>query len=114
MSRHYKKYSKEFKLQCVKECEAGATFYSVDKKYGLSFGTAGNWCSNYKARGEESLEKHNSMQRQYTADFKRKVIAAYYAGEGSLDVVARKYDILSESTVLKWIRQYNNHEEGFT
>lgn len=111
MSRHYKKYSKEFKLQCVKECEAGATFYSVDKKYGLSFGTAGNWCSNYKARGEESLEKHNSMQRQYTANFKRKVIAAYYAGEGSLDVVARKYDILSESTVLKWIRQYNNHEE---
>lgn len=40
MSRHYKKYSKEFKLQCVKECEAGTTFYSVDKKYGLSFGTA--------------------------------------------------------------------------
>lgn len=111
MSKKYKKYSKEFKLQCVKECEAGATFYSVDKKYSLSLGTAGNWCAIYKVRGEEGLERHNSMLCHYTADFKKKVVAAYFAGEGSIATVARKYGILSESSVLKWIKQYNNHEE---
>ena len=59
MSRKYKKYSKEFKLQAVRDCEEGATFYSVDKKYGLSFGTTGKWFAYYKAQGEDALEKHN-------------------------------------------------------
>lgn len=111
MSRKYKKYSKEFKLQAVRECEEGATFYSVDKKYGLSFGTTGKWFAYYKAQGEDALEKHNSMLCRYSAEFKRKVVDDYLSGGGSYQTIAIKYGILSEPTVMKWVRKYNSHEE---
>lgn len=111
MSRKYKKYSSEFKLQAVKECEEGATFYSDDKKYGLSLGTTGKWFAYYKAYGEDALKRHTSMLCCYTADFKQKVVADYLSGGGSYQTIAIKYGILSEPTVINWVRQYNNHEE---
>lgn len=37
-----RKYSKEFKLK-VKEHEEGASFYSLEKKYGITLGTVKRW-----------------------------------------------------------------------
>ncbi len=33
-----RKYTKEFKLKVLKEHEEGASFYSLEKKYGITLG----------------------------------------------------------------------------
>ena len=81
MSR--KKYSKEFKLKVLREHDEGASFYSLEKN---------NLC-------------------RYTAEFKKKVVMDYLSGGGSGQSVAVKYDIHAQSTVLKWVTQYNSHVE---
>ena len=42
-------------------------------------------------------------KRKYTKEFKLKVLKG--------QSIAVKYGIHAESTVLKWVRQYNSHEE---
>lgn len=39
------------------------------------------------------------------------VVDAYLNGEGSLDDLAIKYNISSNSTIIKWIKDYNSHME---
>lgn len=58
-----------------------------------------------------TLEKHNSMLCRYSAEFKRKVVDDYLSGGGSYQTIAIKYGILSEPTVMNWVRKYNSHEE---
>lgn len=58
-----------------------------------------------------SLERHNSNLCWYTSDFKQTVVSDYLSGGGSFEAIAVKYGIHAESTVLKWVKQYNNHEE---
>ena len=38
-----RKYSKEFKQKVLKEHEAGASFYFLEKKYGITLGTVKRW-----------------------------------------------------------------------
>ena len=107
----HKKYDREFKLKMIKEYEAGASYYSIEKKYGLPFGTVSVWDDKYKAKGADNLDRHNSMLCRYTAEFKQTVVNDYLAGGGSIRDLSIKYGINGESTVLKWVKQYNNHEE---
>lgn len=107
-----KKYSKEFKLQLIrKHIDEGISRYQLEKENGLCFGMIRDWLDAYEARGEDGLEKHNSMNYRYSAEFKQRVINEYLAGGISMRKLAKKHGILAESTVLKWIKQYNNHEE---
>ena len=109
MSR--KKYSKEFKLSIIREREQGASFYSLERKYNLNLGLVRRWYAAYLQNGEDALEKKNSNYCCYSAEFKNKVVASYLAGEGSFLDIAVKYGINAQSTVLKWVKQYNNHED---
>lgn len=106
-----RKYSKEFKLKVLKEHEEGASFYSLEKKYGITLGSVKRWNSAFKAHGEDVLARQNSNLCRYTAEFKKKVVLDYLSGGGSGQSVAVKYGIHAESTVLKWVRQYNSHVE---
>lgn len=106
-----KKYNKEFKLKVLKEHEEGASFYSLEKKYDIVLGTVKRWNAAFVAHGESALERHNSMLCRYTSDFKRTVVSDYLSGGGSFAVIAVKYGIHAESTVLNWVKQYNSHEE---
>lgn len=106
-----RKYSKEFKLKVLKECAEGASFYSLEKKYDIVLGTVKRWNAAFKAHGEEALERHNSNLCRYSAEFKQKVVSDYRSGGGSFESIAVKYGIHAESTVLKWVKQYNSHEE---
>ena len=106
-----RKYTKEFKLKVLKEHEEGASFYSLEKKYGITLGTVKRWNSAYRAHGEDVLAPQNSNLCRYTAEFKKKVVLDYLSGGGSGQSIAVKYGIHAESTVLKWVRQYNSHEE---
>ena len=106
-----KKYSKEFKLKVLKEHEEGASFYSLEKKYNIVFGTVKRWNAAFKAHGETTLDHHNSNLCRYSAEFMQKVVSDYLSGGGSFESIAVKYGIHAESTVLKWVKQYNSHEE---
>lgn len=106
-----RKYSKEFKLQLLKEHEQGASFYSLEKEHGIAFGTIRNWYAAMKKNGPDALERRNSMLCRYTADFKMQVVKDYLSGGESYLTVALKYGINGETTVRNWVMQYNNHEE---
>ena len=106
-----RKYSKEFKLKVLKEHEGGASFYSLEKKYGITLGTVKRWNAAFAAYGEDVLAYQNGNLCRYTAEFKQKVVLDYLSGGGSLQSVAVKHGIHAESTVLKWVRQYNSHVE---
>lgn len=108
---HKKKYSKEFKLKVLKEHEGGASFYSLEKKYGITLGTIKRWNASFAAYGEDAFDRQNGNLCRYTAEFKQKVVLDYLSGSGSFWSVAAKYGIHAESTVLKWVRQYNSHVE---
>ena len=106
-----RKYSKEFKLKVLKEHEEGASFYFLEKKYGITFGSVKRWNSAYIAHGADVLARQNSNLCRYTAEFKQEVVQDYLSGGGSFRSVAVKHGIHAESTVMKWVKQYNSHVE---
>lgn len=110
MSR--KKYSKEFKLELLKEHhEKGISYWKLGKLHGIEASIIRRWGYAYDAFGEEGLEKHNSDLCNYSSEFKKKVITEYLEGTISIQDLTYKHKILAPSTVRKWIKQYNNHEE---
>ena len=70
------------------------------------------WNSAFRAHGEDALVPQNSDLCRYTAEFKKEVVLDYLSGGGSGPSIAVKYGIHAESTVLKWVKQYNSHEES--
>lgn len=107
-----KKYSKEFKLKLLKEHdEKGISYWKLGKEYGIEASIIRRWGYAYATFGEHSLEKHNSNLCNYSAQFKQSIVEEYHKGNISIQDLAYKYKILAPSTVGKWIKQYNNHEE---
>lgn len=107
-----KKYSIEFKLRLLKEHEEnGVSFYKLEKDNEISFGTVRHWLAAYKRYGEDGLVRTNSMLCKFSAEFKQQVVQEYLAGGISTLELAHKHGIRAESTVSKWIKQYNSHEE---
>ena len=68
------------------------------------------WINKYRAYGSGVFDSkpHNS---KYTKEFKQEVVEAYLTGEGSIEVIANKYNVHSDSTVMSWIKKYNNLKE---
>ncbi len=83
----------------------------MEKKYDITLGTVKRWNSAFKSRGEAAFDYHNSNLCRYTAEFKQKVVDDYLSGGDSFQSIAVKYGIHAESTVLKWVKQYNSHKE---
>ena len=106
-----RKQTKEFKLKVLKEHEERASFYSLEKKYGITLGTVKRWNAAFQAHGEDALAPQNSDLCRDTAEFKKEAVLDYLSGGGSGQSIAVKYGIHAESTVLKWVKQYNSHEE---
>lgn len=110
MSR--KKYSKKFKLQLLKEhSEKGISYWKLGRRYGIEASIIRRWGYVYDTFGEEGLDKHNSDLCNYSSEFKQKVVTEYLEGNISIQDLTYKHKILAPSTVRKWIKQYNNHEE---
>lgn len=110
MSR--KKYSKEFKLQLINEHnENDISYWKLGKDYGIEASIIRRWGYVYDTFGEKGLEKHNSDLCNYSAEFKKMIVAEYLKGDISIQDLTYKYKIHAPSTVRSWIKQYNNHEE---
>lgn len=104
-------FSPQEKLKIVKEYLCGNTSYiKLGRKYSIDESCIRQWIAKYKAFGEHAFELGNNNER-YTAGFKRKVVEAYLRGEGSYRDITIAYKIHADSTVLKWVSQYNNHVE---
>ena len=110
--RKKRKHSKEFKLELIRQHEEdGISYYKLEKDNDLAFGTIRHWHTSYKSYGEDGLVRCNSMLCRYSAEFKKKVVAEYLEGGISTLDLAMKHGIHAESTVAKWIKLYNSHEE---
>lgn len=107
-----KKYTKEFKLKLLKEHSGqGISFWKLGKQYGIEASIIRRWWYAYDALGEDGLIKHNSNLCNYSGEFKLKVVKEYLAGGVSQQTLAKKYGILTPSTIGSWLKAYNNHEE---
>lgn len=105
------KYSKELKISIVKKYLNGeASTTSLAKETGIHHSIINRWIKNYQVNGEAAFDatNHNSS---YTKEFKEKVVLAYLNGEGSSLELCTKYHISSNTTLNKWIKDYNSHIE---
>ena len=106
------KYTKEFKLELLKEHnEQGVSFWSLGKQYNIDESIIRRWWHAYDAYGEEGLTKHNSNLCNYSAEFKQQVVEEYLSGGVSQQSLTKKYGILAPSTISCWVKAYNNHDE---
>ena len=106
------KYTKEFKLEILKEHkEQGVSFYKLGKNYNIEPSIIRRWWHVYNTHGESGLDQHDSNLFNYSADFKQMVVREYLGGGISQQSLAKKYGLLSPSTISSWVKVYNNHEE---
>ena len=69
-----------------------------------------SWISRYRKQGCTAFFKGNG-NRSYTKEIKERAVKEYLAGTGSLLYICEKYDIPSDKTLIKWIKQYNANME---
>lgn len=104
------KIEPEEKIRLVKKYVAGkGSITSLAREAGVDEKAFKEWYYLYKYQGESRLytKTHN---RQITEEEKRKAVLEYLKGELSLLESACKHDA-SSSSLRKWIKMYNAHEE---
>lgn len=105
------KYSKELKLSIVKRYLNGeGTAYTLAKEVGTTNAIILRWVKKYQAFGESAFNISNS-NASYTKEFKEQVVLDYLNGEGSYTDLMIKYNIPANSTIEKWVNDYNSHIE---
>lgn len=101
------------RLLLIKECLAKRMrIREAARRAGVHPSTIEKWISHYKAEEEAGLQDRNKAQKSYDEETKRKAVADYLSGGGSLLSIARRYSIRSENLLLRWIRAYNSHGEN--
>ena len=104
------KYSKELKLEIVKQYLKGETvsylanLYNVSNNHGIPIL---EWVHKYEVLGETAFEE-SSTNKSYSKKFKLQVIQDYLEGKDSYEGLTNKYNILSSSIVTKWVKKYND------
>lgn len=105
------KYSKEVKLNIVKRYLNGEkSFRALADELHTSSSLIQRWVRMYKEYGEAAFDT-NQSNNIYTKQFKHKVVLAYLNGDRSYADLMVKYNISSDSTIIKWVNDYNSHIE---
>ena len=105
------KFSKEQKIEICKRYLDGSESISIlAEEINAGKTTIERWIKIFKAYGESAFDEKPANE-SYTKEFKCKVVEEYLAGESSLIEIALKYNIPSDSTVLAWVKLYNDHIE---
>lgn len=68
------------------------------------------WAKKYKAYGA-SVFINKTRNNYYSQEFKERVVKEYLNGTSSPNELIIKYNIPSRSTLVRWIKMYNNHIE---
>lgn len=69
--------------------------------------TLQKWVRKYQMHGADWIRDKNRVT--YTEEIKKNAAEDYLSGKGSLDDICLKYKIRTDSTLLKWIKWYNDH-----
>ena len=105
------KFSKEQKIEiCKRYLDGSESISMLAEEINAGKSTIKRWIKIFKAYGDSAFDEKTANE-SYTKEFKRKVVEAYLAGEGSLIDIALKYNIPSDRTVLAWVKLYNDHIE---
>ena len=104
-----RKYTKEFKIRVVQQYLNGeGSSITLGKKYGINGDMILRWIRKYKTHGEKAFD-YTKTNTAYTKEFKTKVVLEYLNAESSATELMIKYNIPSDSTILKWVKDYNSH-----
>lgn len=68
------------------------------------------WAKKYKAYGA-SVFNNKTRNNYYLQEFKERVVKEYLDGTSSPNELIIKYNIPSRTTLVSWIKMYNNHIE---
>ena len=105
------KFSKQQKIEiCRRYLYGSESVISLAKEINAGKNTVKKWIRIFKAYGDSVFDEKPANE-SYTKEFKCKVVEEYLAGESSLIDIALKYNIPSDSTVLAWVKLYNDHIE---
>ena len=105
------KYSKELKLGIVKRYINGeGSTYTLAREINSVDSVVLRWIKKYQVLGESAFDIHDT-NASYTGEFKQQVVLAYLNKEGTFDDLAIKYNISSNTTIQKWVQDYNSHIE---
>lgn len=53
------------------------------------------------------MPRRSHKNKKYSPELKMAVVQAYFAGKGSMEYLAKKYELADESRVRDWIKCYN-------
>lgn len=99
------------KLNIVKRYLNGEkSFRALADELHTSSSLIQRWVRMYKEYREAAFDT-NQSNNIYTKQFKHKVVLAYLNGDGSYADLMVKYNISSDSTIIKWVNDYNSHIE---
>ena len=105
------KCSKELKLSIVKSyLNKDGSYEILAKEANVHFTTVRKWIKKYVAFGESAFDSTNT-NASYTKEFKEHVVLDYLNGAGAYIDLAVKYKIPSNSTIEKWVEDYNSYIE---
>lgn len=104
-------YSKELKIKTVKRYLNGeSSQLSLAKEVGTNETVIRKWVLKYKNYGDTAFDTSNT-NASYTKEFKEKVVLSYLNGEGSYLQLAIRFNIPTDSIIIKWVKSYNSHIE---
>ncbi|WP_066712009.1 helix-turn-helix domain-containing protein [Clostridium sp. Marseille-P299] len=111
------KYSPETKASACEDYLSGnLSMREICAKYDIPFNekkrncSVHKWLHFYNYSGIEVFQNPIG-NKAYTKEFKTEMVERYLRGEGSLEELAAKYNILSDSTLKQWIMKYNANRE---
>ena len=105
------KYTIEEKVQAVLDYKNGKRgTIQICNDLEIEQSSLYSWVRIYDKYGESGFLP-KTKNKQYTKDFKEIVVQAYLNEQGSFKKIAIDYDILSDSTLRRWVKSYNSHEE---
>jgi transposase len=92
------RFSKQIIRQAVAEVESGVSRQEVCKKYGMSYGTLGEWLLKYG-----SQEYQENKRSQFSNSQKRDIIRRLQSGKITIAEASLAYKV-DRRTLQKWLR----------
>ena len=105
------KHSPEWKICLVKKYLSGDGSYDfLAEANGISGETLRRWVLRYQEHGE-AIFFCGTSNKHYSKELKEACVKAVLSGEGSVNDIAAKYNISSDSVLWRWIMRYNANKE---
>lgn len=95
---------------CRRYLDGSESVTSLTQEINVCITTVQRWIRIFQVYGDSAFDEKPANEL-YTKEFKRKVVEAYLAGDGSLRDIAVKYKIPACGTVLVWVKLYSDYIE---